>query len=88
MSEVSTADCMFWILVLCSLSIVWLQHTLKLDYAQYNLCDLCVYSREITNMFLVSQESGLVENSNIGIYSYTINVISIKLCTMLFNDTH
>ena len=38
-----------------------------------------MYSREIINMFFISQVSGLVENVNIGIYSDTINVINVKL---------
>ena len=36
-------------------------------YAQYDLCDCGVYSREIVNMFFVGQVSGLVENLNTGI---------------------
>ena len=42
-----------------------------------------MYLREIINMFMVSQVSGLVENFNIGIYSDTINVINVKLCMMI-----
>ena len=72
----------FWILVLCSLSVVWLLHTLKV-YAQYNLCDSGVYSRETINMFFVGQVSWLVENFNFGIYSDIINVINVKLCMMV-----
>ena len=46
--------------------------------------DAGVYSREIINMFLVGQVSGLVENLNIGIYSDTISVVNIlKLCMMV-----
>ena len=47
------------------------------------VCDFGVYSREIVNMFLVGQVSGLVENFNNGIYSDTMNVISVKLCRMV-----
>ena len=42
-----------------------------------------VYSNEIPNMFLVGQESGLVENFSIWIYSGTIDVINVKLCMMV-----
>ena len=42
-----------------------------------------MYSREIINMFFVSQVSGLVENLNIAIYSDNINVINIKLCMLV-----
>ena len=34
-------------------------------------------------MFLIGEVSGLVENFNIGIFSGTINVISVKLCVMV-----
>ena len=34
-------------------------------------------------MFLVGQVSGLVENFNFRIYSDTMNVINVKLCTMV-----
>ena len=48
------------------------------------LCDSGLYSREIINMFLVGQVSGLVENLNIGIYSDTISVVNIlKLCEIV-----
>ena len=53
------------------------------DHALYDLCDSCVYSREIINMFSVSQVSRLVKNCNIEIFSDTINVISVKLCMMI-----
>ena len=46
------------------------------NHAQYDLFDSDVYLREIINMFLVSQVSGLVKNVNIGIFSDTINVIN------------
>ena len=36
-------------------------------------------------MFLVGQVSGLVENSNIGIFSDTINVTSVKVCKMVYH---
>ena len=42
-------------------------------------------SREIIDMFLVGQVSGLVENFNIGIFSDTINGINVKLCMMVLN---
>ena len=46
------------------------------NHPQYDLFDSDVYLREIINMFLVSQVSGLVKNVNIGIFSDTINVIN------------
>ena len=48
MSEI-TANCVFWILVLCSLNGVWLSRILKYG----------VYSREIFNMFSSGQVSEL-----------------------------
>ena len=48
------------------------------NYAQYD-CVTGVYSREIINMFFVSQVSGLVESFDTGIFSDTINVINIKV---------
>ena len=45
-----TANCVLWILVLCSLNIVWLLYSYEKDYAQYDLCDSDqsdVYSREM-----------------------------------------
>ena len=65
-----------------SLNVVWLLHTLK-DYAQYDLCDAGLYSSETISMFFEGQVSGLVENSNNGIYSDTTNVINVKLCMMV-----
>ena len=47
------------------------------DHAQCSLCESSVYSREIINMFLVSQVSGLVFGSD------TTNVINVKLCFMI-----
>ncbi len=47
MSEIQTANCMFWILVLSKSSVVWLLHKLKSDYTQGDLFDSGVYSREI-----------------------------------------
>ena len=38
---------------------------IKKNHAQYDLCDSGVYSREIFNMFLVVQVSGLVQNFNV-----------------------
>ena len=46
-------------------------------YAQYDLCDAGVYSREIINMFFVGQVFRL------GIYSDTINMVNVKLCMMV-----
>ena len=80
--SIYTANCVFWILVLCSLNAVWLLHTLK-DYAQYDLYYSGVYSIEMINMLFVGQVSGLVENFNIVIYLDTINVINVKLCVMV-----
>ena len=51
-------------------------------YAQYDLFDSGVYSREIINMFFIGKVSRFVENLNIGIYSDAINVTNIKLCMM------
>ena len=53
------------------------------DHAQYDLCDSGVYTKEITNMFLVGQVSGLVENFHIVIYLDTITVINAKLCMVV-----
>ena len=53
------------------------------NHAQYGLRDPGVYSREIINVFLVGQVSGLLENLNIGIFSDTISVINVKLCMMV-----
>ena len=72
---------MFFILVLCSSNVVWLPHTLR-GHALYD-CVTDVYSREIINMFLVGQVSGLVENLNIRIFLHAINVINLKLCVMV-----
>ena len=49
------------------------------------MCSCSMYSREVINMFLVGQVSGLVENFNIGIFSDTINVINIKLSMMVLH---
>ena len=49
------------------------------DGAQYDLCDSHVFAREIINIFLVGQVSGLVANINTGIFSDAINVINVKL---------
>ena len=54
-----------------------------MNHAQYDLCDAGVYSRGIINMFFVGRVSGLVENFNNGIFSDTLNVINVKLCTMV-----
>ena len=58
---------------------------IKKKHAQYELCISGVCSREIIYMFLVSQVSGLVENFNIGNFSDTINVISVKLCMVVLH---
>ena len=47
------------------------------------ICVTGVYSKEIINMFLVGQTSGLVKNFNTWIVSDTINVINVKLCMMV-----
>ena len=73
---------MLWIIVICSLNVVWLLHTLK-GYAIYDFCDSGIYSRVIINMFFVGQVSGLLENFNIWIYSNTISVIKVKLYMIL-----
>ena len=51
-------------------------------HEQDDLFDSGVHLREIINMFLVSQVSGLVENINTGIFSGTISVINVKHCMM------
>ena len=84
MSEILTANCVFWILNLLVLTVVWLLRTLK-RYAQYGLCDSSVYSREIVNIFFVGQVCGLVENFNIGIRSGAINGINVQLCVMVLH---
>ena len=84
MSEISTANCVFCILALCSLNVVYGCFTdkkkKKKNHAQYDLCDSSICSREIVSMFLVGQVSRLVENINIGIFSDTINVMNVKFC--------
>ena len=84
MSEISTANCVFCILALCSLNVVYGCFTdkkkKKKNHAQYDFCDSSVSSREIVSMFLVGQVSRLVENINIGIFSDTINVMNVKFC--------
>ena len=47
------------------------------------MTDSGVCSREIINMFLVGQVSGLVENFNIGIFSDTRNLINVNVCMMV-----
>ena len=42
-----------------------------------------MYPREIINIFFIGQVSGLVENFNTGIYSDSIVVMNVKLCTMV-----
>ena len=51
--------------------------------AQYNLYDAVAYPREIINMFLVSQVSGLAKNFDIKIFSDMINVTNVKLGKMV-----
>ena len=82
MSEISVANCMFWILVLCG-SMLCGCYIQSKNHAQYDLFGSGMYSREEINMFLVGQVSGLVENFNIGIFSDTINVINVQLCIMV-----
>ena len=79
-SETWTANWEFWSLVLCSLNVVWLLHTLKILCTLWFVWLCCVFKGD--NMFLVGQASGLVENFNIGIYSDIITVINAKLCMM------
>ena len=40
-------------------------------------------SRQLVNMLLVGQASGLVENFSIRIFPDTINVKNVKLCMMV-----
>ena len=47
------------------------------------MCNSGVYSREIINMFFISQMSQFVKKFKIGIYSDTINVINVKLGIMV-----
>ena len=42
-----------------------------------------MYAREIVNMFLVGQVSELFVNFNNGIYSNSINMITVILCLMV-----
>ena len=49
----------------------------KKNHAQYGVCDSGVYSREIINMLLVCQVSGLVENFNIGIFSDILDTLGL-----------
>ena len=53
------------------------------NHTQYELCDSGVCSREIIDMFLVSQVAWHIENFNIGIFSDTIDAINVKLCVMV-----
>ena len=53
------------------------------DHVQYESCDSGVCSKKIIYMFLVGLVSRLVENFNIGIFSYTIKLIKVKLCMMV-----
>ena len=46
-------------------------------------CATLMCSREIIYMVLVGQVSELVENLNTGIFSDTVNVISVRLCMMV-----
>ena len=66
------------ILTLCSCHMVH-----QKGHAQNNLCEFSVYLREIINMFLVSQMSGLVENFKTGIFSDTLIAVNVKLCKMV-----
>ena len=47
-----------------------------------------MYSREIIGMFTVSQESGLVKDFDIGIYSDTLNAISVTLFMVLLIELY
>ena len=54
------------------------------DYAQYDLCDWCVFKGNRINMFFVGQVSGLVEDfNNTGIYADAINLINVELCMVV-----
>ena len=67
MSDISTANCMIWILVVCSLNVVWLLHVYirKITHNRSSLTG--VFSGEKISMFLVDQAPGLVEIYNSGI---------------------
>ena len=50
-------------------------------HAQYYVFDLHVFKGD--QRCLVSQVSGLGKNFNLGLFTYTINMINIKLCMMV-----
>ena len=52
------------------------------------ICVTDMYSREIIGMFTVSQESGLVKDFDIGIYSDTLNAISVTLFMVLLIELY
>ena len=49
------------------------------------VCVTGVYSRKITDMFLVGQLFWFFESFNTGIFSYTINVINVKHSMMYYS---
>ena len=53
------------------------------DFAQYDLFDSGVYSREITTFFLSVKSLGLLKTLTFGIYSDTVSVINVKLWMMV-----
>ena len=55
------------------------------DHARYELCDPGVCSKGMISMFLVGQVSGFVQNFSTGIFSNIINVINVKICTMVLH---
>ena len=64
MSEIQTANCMFWILVLSKSSVVWLLHKLKSDYTQGDLFDWCVFKGD--NCFRSVKCQGLSKTLTLG----------------------
>ena len=67
-----------WIIVFCSLRVVWLLHTLIRLCTIWFVWPWCVFRGDDWHVF-VYQVSGLVRNFNIGIYSDTITVINVYL---------
>ena len=77
-SEIYTANCMFWILVLCS-------------HCMVTICVTGLFSGVIINFFFKGQVSGPVENFDVGIFldtineifSDNINVMNVKFCMIV-----
>ena len=61
-----TANCKFWILVLCSLNVVWLLIIIMSNFAQDGLCGSGVYSMEIINIFSLVRCLGLLKTLTLG----------------------